>query len=347
MEKSGVRETRWLFFILMISHICLGAIGELTKAMATGSIIGLLISAVIALAIVFVTETCLGSGGTQSIKSSLGNGFHGALAIVLFVITLLNSAQRMKDFSLAIGSTVLLQSPEVFILFIMSVASFVVALVGMEAITRYALVASGVFFVFAGALFFTNIHRAEIVNIYPLGGKNGFPNPFCGLYVFSDVVYFFFIQKNVNNSKKISYPISKTIITVAVTAVAITLFYCLCVPYPASTMYKYPLYRLSLLANSSVVFQRLDGLVYLIWIFFSFICQGALVVFAMDIVADALMLKNKKAIAASVSFICFFISLMNFDFTFFVRRFSVAFAFLVFPVCALRVKKGRKRNEQA
>lgn len=345
MEKSGVRETKWLFFILMISHICLGAIGELTKAMATGGIWGLLLSALVALAIMFVTELCLGSGGCRSLQSYFGYPLYTTLATVLFVVTLFGTAQRMKDFSLAIGSTVLLQSPAVFILFIMSLASFVVALVGLEAITRYALVASGVFFLFAGALFFTNIPRAEIINIYPLGGKNGFSNPFCSLYVFSDAVYFFFIQKSINNNKKIPYPISKTIITVSVTGVAITLFYCLCVPYPASTMYKYPLYRLSLLANSSVVFQRLDGLVYIIWIFFSFISQGALVIFAMDIISDALKLKNKKAIAGTVTLICFLISMMDSDFTFFVRLFSVGFAFLIFPVCALLVKKGRERNE--
>lgn len=342
MEKSGIRETEWLFYILMISHIVTDGICVLTANFATGAWVAIFVSGLVSLGIFFLLEKFINDPGVN-MENVLGSKVYAFLSLLLFIITVFNAAERMKIFSYPIGEIVLCHSPGIFILFIMALASFAVAFTGIEAITRYSVIASGFFFVCIGVLVLTNISDAGLINIYPIGGKNGLINPFSGIKIFSDAVYFFFLKDHLKNNSKTRYPLSKVIIRVALTGVVICFFYSLCVPYPASGIYKYPLYRLAVLANSSVVFQRLDGVVYLIWVFFSFISSGTLALFAITVLADSLKIKNRKALCPAVVLLCFLLSLSRQN-TGFMGSFAVSiFSFVLFPGAILWSRLRRKK----
>ena len=89
----------------------------------------------------------------------------------------------------------------------------------------------------------------------------------------------------------------------------VVFFYTLCIPFPASQKYVYPLHRISLLANSTLVFQRLDFIVYVLWVFISFLTSGASLLFAGKLVSRALELKDCKGVAPALVFVCFIMSL--------------------------------------
>ena len=104
----------------------------------------------------------------------------------------------------------------------------------------------------------------------------------------------------------------KAAVISAVIIVIVTLAYALCVPYPASSVYEYPFFRLATLANASVLFQRLDGAVYITWIFAEgLICTGALALFWSMIFADGFKCSDYKGSAPLVVLIISALSLSS------------------------------------
>jgi len=102
-----------------------------------------------------------------------------------------------------------------------------------------------------------------------------------------------------------------------------------------------------MLANSSVVFQRLDGLVFLIWIFLGFISAGALCLFAVMVLSQNLRLKNQSAMCFFAVVMSLTFALWNVDFKSFLRPLMSAISFLFLPLTALLYKiKRRVGNEE-
>ncbi len=340
MEKIGYRETKWLFFLLMASNVITGAVSMLSGEFASGGFIPVIVSAVLALFLVYVTNRCLGKDGVLPLNPLMSK----LLGTALFLVTVIAAGTRMKHFAAAIGDIVLVQSPKVFILFIMASAVLSVMLLRLEAVTRYALASSMVFLLFLAIIAFSTFSEFDVRNIYPVMGKGNFLNSWSALYIFSDIVYFYVIFPHIKNSDKARRVPYKAIVLCALFTLILFAIYTLCVPYPVSQTFKYPIYRLAVLANSSVVFQRLDGVVFIIWIFLSFISSGSLALFAVMIFKKVFCLKNQNAICPAVALLCFGISLWDADFDGFVKTAMSLASFFVLPCLAFVFKYIKKKR---
>lgn len=344
MEKIGAKETKWLFVLLIMSGVTLGDIAVFVSNSGTAAFINCLCGLAITLLSTAVSNTMLKHGNlTEVFKSVYGKAVTFVFCAILLVVTVLNAANRMNMFARAIGEFVLTDTPRVFILMLFALPVLSAVLFNLEALSRYALAAGIVFLFFVAIIIFTALGEADYINICPVLGKGKVINVLNMLYVFSDIVYFYIISGHI---KDVGTPTKAVIFGGFITTI-LTLFYTLCVPYPVSEKYVYPLYRLASLANSSVVLQRLDGLVFLMWMFLGFISAGALTLFAVIIFSEMFKLKDRRAVSSAFVFLVFIIALFGVTAGRGINIILPAIAFGVLPLTALlyKIKKNWRRKE--
>lgn len=339
MEKTGNKETASLFIILVISHVIISGMAGFVKNSGTAAFINVLCSALLTLALVlFCSGAFAGRGITEVVCKCYGKRAGGIIIFLLFALTVLNASSRMGVFADVLKKYVLSETPKTLILAVMGLCVFSAAYFGIEAVTRYSLALFAGFAVIFAVILLCAYPETEYINLCPVFGKGNFLNVFSMLYVFSDFVYIYLISKNIRKSvKKValtSVTVSALISTVAV------LFYTLCVPYPVSGEFEYPIYRLASLSNSAVVFQRLDGLVYILWFFSSFISAGALGYFAVSLFAEMFGLADRRAITSAVIILIFLLSWI--DMADAVNTLMSVFAFLFVPVTVLIFRRKQK-----
>lgn len=349
MEKIGAKETKWLLILLMLSTVTLGDIAVFVSNSGTAAFINCICGLLIALLATLVVNLLIRHTDMFEVFTAVyGKALTSILGFVLLAVTLMNGAQKMELFSRAISEFVLTDTPRIFILILFSVSVLSAVLFNLEAITRYALAAGLVFLVFAGIIVFASLSEARYTNICPVLGKGRIVNVLNMLYVFGDVVYFYIISGYIRNRRRSAFTASKAVIGAGVITAVLTLFYTLCVPYPVSEKYTYPLYRLASLANYTVVLQRLDGLVFLMWMFLGFISVSALTLFAVIIFARLFNLSDPRAVSPAFVFLVFLITLTGFVSEKAVNVILPAFAFGVMPLTAVlyKFKKSwRKKND--
>lgn len=344
MEKIGHKETRWLLFCIMFSNLCLEGLSFVLKAFGTLSPLYIGIVGVAAAVIVFLTFHFIKGCNFETVFSVVwGRAGLKIFLIIMFAISLVSCMYRMRAFSIAIGDKMLLNTPYTFILLVMGLAVFTVALLKYEAISRYSVAAVIIFFllmcfVVASALAKGNVHN--------LITKPGSAHAFKGyklIYMYSDIVYLIILSCFVSSPGKVKAIAVKSLVTFTVVNVLMCLLYMYVVPYPASIEYSYPLHRLSLVANSSALFQRLDVLIYVIWIFEGFISSGAIALFAVSFFKRTFSLKSHNALCFSITLICFLGALLFGDILEYAYAFQSIYAFVLMPVTAVlykwRVKK--------
>ncbi len=347
MEKTGVRETTWLFVMIMIFDVCFGEISSFTQKYGNAAYIPVALSSLVVLLLcVFLCTATRKTDFYDLFKGVYGKKLSFVIYLFLFGVTVINSGADMNVFSSAIRETVLRESPDMFILLLMSFSVFTVCILKLEAITRYSLATFLVFLVFLLVILLSVITEIDAENIYPLFGKGNIMNFTGTTVIFSDIIYFFLIRHHIADSKNSSKVIYRAVLISGILAVALSLFYTLCVPYPLSRVYRYPLQRISLLSNSSVIFQRIDGLCYLIWTFITFISAGAKALFAVMIFKRAFNIKNQNAVAFATVFICFAVSALNLNLSYVLRYLMPLLSFGLLPVTCLiyRIKMKEVKN---
>ncbi len=343
MEKSGTRETGSLFAVLIISTVTTGAISGFVYNSGTAAYINALLTWVAAFALVGILNLCLGKDNFYSAMGCVyGKILSRVIMGLIFILTIASASVRMDMFTDAIGKYVLTETPRIVIFSVIALCSFFAAFFGMEAITRYALIFFIVFAAFFAVIFFSSASEVRFINICPVLGKGDFTSVASMLYVFSDIMYLYLISSKV----KAGRAGVRAVILGGTLTVIITLFYVLCVPYPVSQSHEFPVYTLASLSNSSVIFQRMDGLVFVVWIFTSFISVGALSLFASDIFARVFGVSDRRAIASAVTFIIFLVScvsVLKADIVLTVSA-CVCFGFVPFTALMGKLKKGWGRN---
>ena len=194
-------------------------------------------------------------------------------------------------------------------------------------------------------IFGVTLADAEPGNLFPLISKPHLKGIGICFRLYTGVLFCFFVPGFISDAK------SKTAFKVTFVAglfmTLIMLFYNLCIPFPASLKYAYPLHRLSLLANTTLLFQRLDIIVYVLWMLLSFATFGTSALFACNMLSRGLGLKNPKAIAPAVVFLCFLVCMYNLNLEDMFTAVSVLFAFVIFPVVVLcyRIVVGRVKDK--
>ena len=346
MEKIGSKETIWLFIILILSRVTLDAVSVFVYNSGTAAAINSICGLIIAGIAVLITNIAFKNNDIKDVFLSVyGKKLQMALGAVLFVVTILNASRRMTMFSDAIGEFVLQTSPKVFILGIFAICIFFTSFIGIEALSRFSYLAGIGIALFIGIIVASSSVEVRVENIYPVLGKGRALNVFNMLYVFSDIMYFYLIGSSVTNRNK--HVELGIVIKSGIIISFIAFFYALCVPYPVSEKFVYPIYRLASLANTSVLIQRLDGLVFLIWIFAGFVSVGALTIFATEIFRSSFKLSDRRGVLPVITFVIFLVSLTGGGNFKFLDSILSVFAFAVFPITSVIYKIKHRRHKSA
>ena len=155
MEKIGAKETSFLFAILIISTVTLGAISGFSEDFGTLAYVNSVICTALSFLLVWIIGYALGTENFYTaVYSVYGKTTGKAIMCLVFIVTVLNASLRMGMFSDAIGSMVLPQTPRFIILAVMAICAFFVSYFGFEAITRYSLVCFIAFLVFFAVILF-------------------------------------------------------------------------------------------------------------------------------------------------------------------------------------------------
>ncbi len=300
MERSGSKETACLHTVLIISSVSLGAVSGYVKNSGTAAFINAFLTVVIALFALVIADKMLGDKDLLGAMDKVyGKALSSILMCVIFAITLISASQRMSINIDALQRYVLQDTPRMAITLVFGLCVFFATYFGFEAITRYGFATLVVFVSLLALILLSSSAEINYLNICPMLGKGDFSGVFGMMYVFADVFYVYVMRKSL--SPKGSKAARYAVIIGGTIAVIVALFYTLCVPYPVSVAHPYPLYTLASLSNTSVIFQRLDGLVFIIWIFSGFLSVGALSFFASYIFKEVFSLEDRRPIAAPVT----------------------------------------------
>lgn len=343
----GERETKWLLVILVTSRFFLGAVSGFVKAAGTAAAVSAAVcSLLVLLYFAVLGKIRLNSEGGISSMLSMGCGKYlgFAAAALLTVFSVFNASARLREFTNAVGDIILPDSPDAYIIIFFAAVMLAVSFFGTETITRYCLAAGTVILLLAALICLMNISSADLLNVCPpLGnGISGILKGLGSVYLFSDMLYIYLLEdffRKKGASGRIGVraaAVSGVVITV------LTLMYTLCVPYPASKFFEYPVFRLAALSNTSVLFQRADGIVYIIWLFSGFISSGALALFTAMLFAKCFRADDYRGCVPAVIFIICALALSKTD----LSRFGAVFAaasFIIVGVAAA-VQSFREKN---
>jgi len=284
-------------------------------------------------------------------KISYGKTAAIFIGAALALISLFNASMRLKMFLSAVTDIILPDSPEAFVAIFFVIAIFAVSFLGLESLTRYAL-PTGV--VIVALVLFTGIFNLEnyrFSNIFPLMG-NGYKmskNVPDGIFLFSDIIYLYFLTGFFKKKHAIKRVWLKSVVLSGALITVVIGLYQLAVPYPASIGFDYPYFRLASLANTSVLFQRIDAVVYIIWLFSGFVSTGALALFTMIIFAENFDMSDYKGIIHIVIFLIIAFSALDKNYFNLLSNVFTLAVLIFIPVTAIlyrfKALSRRKNNE--
>ncbi len=337
MRKSNTAEAVYLFSILGISYITLGGISGFTRNSGSAAGINALVCTLFSF---FVLHICARSIGEKNLYELVGNVYgrkiRFALMTLLFAVTVLNASARLDLYTDAVSELVLRKTPNEVIAAIFCICAFFACRLGAKPLGRYSLVLFMLFALMFAVILCFSASETEVKNILPFLGRGDTKNVVNMLYLFSDAVYVTLIFRGRGFAKAMSI----IPLVTGIVGIVLTVFYTLCVPYYALDYHTYPLYTLASLANSSVIFQRLDGLVFIIWFFCGFVSVGALALFATEIFKKTFSLSDRRAVSAPVVLMIFLVWASNFidKKMIFSIMTAVTFGFLPLTVILHRLK---------
>lgn len=292
MEKAGNKEATSLFALLIISHLCLDSLGGFAKNSGTAAFINAAITMSLALSVIVMADRFAFSVEFPEKPGVVGTCF----SFSIFVLTLLNASSVLNIHAGVISSYMLPHTPELVIVLLLLICGFFGAYFGFEAITRYGFATLVVFAAVFVIILGFSASQIQPLNMFPVLGKGDFSNVLSMMYIFSDVLYYYIMRPRINHGKSPRM----AIIVGGCAAIVLCIFYTLCVPYPVSSEFDFPVYALAALANSSLVFQRLDGMVFVLWMFSGFVSLGAMCLFATELLKVTSRLNDRKALCPVV-----------------------------------------------
>lgn len=347
----GERETVWLFVLLFMSRFLLCGINGFVDSAGSMAYISLLVCAAGALLIFWITNKVISLmkytlGEMMNLAYGKKIGF--ALRIMIFALTVLNASSKLRMYTAAVGEEVLISSPIMYIMLFFVSAAAAAAFFGIEPLTRYSYIAGILILTVSAVICAMNIKHADLGNLLPTKSmcNRSFFDSFSQLYMFSDVLYLYSLPRFLKSGKSVSKIGMRALTAAGIAAGIITFFYCAAVPYPSSMEFKYPYLRLASLAEASILLQRMEGFVYLVWIFSGFISVGATAVFALNIFSDVFDTSDAKGTLPLLIFIIVVIACSKFDFERALNHLLCIAAFVLPLVTAVpyRVKARRGKG---
>lgn len=282
----GEKETKWLLIIIFTSHFFVSSLTEFIVLFKNAAYIGVILSALCALLFFEITNKInyhMKYDLINMMKKCYGKTITTVLGTVIVALSVVNVSDLMRTFADAIGNVMLKTSPLAYILLFFAIASAASSLLGIKTLTQYAYIVGGAVTLMLFVIFLMNIKQYDVGNLALNFSKSDkVPKPSMP-YMFSDIIYLFCISDLFKSGRAVIRVGRRAIIISGAAAALIAFFYCAAVPYPASLTFKYPFLRLASVADASIIFKRLEGLVYIIWIFSGFVSVGALSAFSLNI----------------------------------------------------------------
>ncbi len=342
----GENEVKWLFAVLLLSPFTVDALAKLFSFSGNAAFLSMILIGSAALLWFVFTENlfseCSFSGAIEICYGKIGSKL---VFMLYFAACIISAVIRLKGFVNALSYTVYGKSPSLYLTGFFAVAMLCACFSGIENLARYAKFA-GVAAISAIALIFImSFPNFKTTNVFPLFGKGGgeILKTVKYTYLFSDIVYIFLLSNSVRKKYSIFKCGAKAVIISMISTFVLSLAYALCVPYPASENYRYPLFRTASLINFSVFFQRTEGIVYVIWMFLAFVSCGALAAFGVIMFSKCFKCSDCRGVCPLVVWIIAALSaLSTTTFENLHMIFSyVLFAFTLITGIILRMKCGR------
>ena len=324
---TQIKKYRWLFIMLIGYNALFFGSSMLVHLGKTASyflaIVSTLVSVVLYGIFYSAKSYCLLRNNQKLCKF---------LSIMISVVALFSCAATVGYSCESFGVFFLKKSPFVYILFFVMLATVCASRFGIKPVSRYAFIAGSIIFFLVVALSLLFFDKYDINNLYPLLGTASPKGILYSVFMFSSVVYLFpLMWKEKNTDFKTGREIAKIILISGALIALVCISYNLYTPYSAIDKVQNPLLAVASSVDFDVLFERCEAIVFIIWIFSTFISSSALLTFFIDNLSYGTNLSDRNAIlwagavaVSGISMICDAFSLHEYMYIF-----SLVLTFLI------------------
>jgi hypothetical protein len=234
------------------------------------------------------------------------------ISAIIALVALVSCVATVGYSCESFGVFFLKKSPFLYILSFIILAIVCASRFGIKPVSRYSFISGTI--IFAGvvilALLFSD--KYDTNNLYPLFGTVSPKGVLYSVFLFSNVVYLMpIIWKEKNNDSKTGREISKIILISGALITIVCVSYNLYTPYSAIANIQNPLLAVASSVDFDVLFERCEAVVFIMWIFASFISSSALFTFFVDNFSYGANLSDRNAmigagaaVVSAISVIC-------------------------------------------
>ncbi|MBE7037449.1 MAG: hypothetical protein E7404_00940 [Ruminococcaceae bacterium] len=285
--KIASKDATKLITILIVSKILFSDINIFVKGSMSASYLEAIMCALVSIAFFLIISCFFKKSKCADIFEAIEFSFGRKIKIfagTLFLILILSyTALILKLYTDAILTIAYPNSPAFFVMFFIMLTMVFSAYAGIGTITKFSSVCVSVMLTLLAILYILASKNIDITNIFPVLG-NGAGNILMGaknIFMYNEILFLFFISGFLEKREDAPKIGLKALIYSSVIIVVSTLFYTLCIPYPASKLFNMPLLQLASSTDVSFFLQRSEGIFFLLWIFSSFLYLGATFYFSL------------------------------------------------------------------
>lgn len=234
--------------------------------------IEMLYVSLIAFIIFFITTKTYKTVGNMNViqlaEELGGKVFKGITGILISVTLFLNLARTMRSFPEMVKIVLLPNTPTEVILIVFALVVGIAAFMGLGSIARIHSLYIPIIMVIVAIFLLMLYPDIRVNNVFPILGKgtyNLFVKGLDGLILFSDLIVLNILLPNLKNTtdaKKAGY---RSITICGISAILITLIYCMVYPFPSSQIFLVPIYQMTRLVGIGEFFRRFEAFFEFIW----------------------------------------------------------------------------------
>ena len=302
------REMTWFLCLAFVSKILFADISRYVSSSGTCAYMQTAWNALLAFLLFKILSRCLkGEDLLYSTKLVFGSKGQKAVGFLVSLFLLFNAGIMVRVYSDIIGSIVLPDASDFFIVAFMAVAICVACFSGVCTIVSYAYGAGIVVVATLAVILLLNTPNYHITNIYPLfgNGVSKILSDINGLSVYSDVLLIFLVSPYLKEHASVEKAGTKAILISGAVVTLTTFLYILSVPYPSSASFTLPILEIAFSVNLDVVFQRAEGLFLFMWILSGFTVISAYICFSISSIEKSFGFSDRRALVG----VCVFISI--------------------------------------
>ena len=300
---TDIKKYRWLIIVMTVYYAVFCGTERFIDAGGSGAyILSSVVTAVSAvLYMLLYNKKAFGQLDVDNMTADIR-----ILGVILLVSALVQAVSVCAYSAKSITDVFMRKSPFPYILAFVMFPALFGAYFGIKSVSRYSVIAGTVLLFVIGLILLFVSEDYSAVNIHPVLGKGfpGFERVFQCIILFSNILYFYLLSPGCNNTQKsVRREILKIILISGAVFFGICLVCNLTVPFEALGYWRNPLLYIASTVNFSFIVERSEALVFLIWIFISFLTLSALMCFVCSIAAKTFKLSNRKAIIGAVSIV--------------------------------------------